>query len=299
MPLVVDDEPLLPRSCYTLQLARATVYAEVAARTNQRPLGACPIAVTCAADDGEVVEMVLRSDDLSAVVVEDPTTMCEVSVASLVEAQFTAGGPWVAAAGDWGSVKAERELGFRIFAKQASALPPQSLTSFRAMLQAGPTNRVYALGKLRTLRMAKEEEERWTTTRPNADGPQNVPRPAYALRRWDAVRTPCSGGTLPSIRSSEVRRGQPPPSTSGTARWCGGSSSRRERLDAEWVDGMVTSTLPPRVLPSDAPGAFHRIVPTEPGTFTNRWTRLCVSVTRETRPEVELAPDGMPLAAAT
>lgn len=109
MSLELEAEALQPESCYAVSADRVARLATIAAGLT--PANA--VAVTCKAEGGEIVETIVNSDTMEHCLYEDPIMYTELSISTLVEAQFEEGGPWVLARGTLESIQREKSVNFK------------------------------------------------------------------------------------------------------------------------------------------------------------------------------------------
>merc|ERR1712166_148936 len=272
LSLELDDEPLTITGCYQLQARRAARYAAVCGMEGgplfpQLADGGA-IAVTCTNDAGETVETILDAS-LEQCVVEDPIMMTEVALPSLVEAQFESGGAWTVASAGTETLDMERESNFALYEenilKDANG-PPACMSGLRRMLQSGPVCTLYAKGKGFSLRMPNAEMKDFQTI--NEQGKvTDVPRPATAIRVWDA--------TARRYTSVETSLAGAPATPEATSAWY--VDIVKKLKNSNWlgpknVDDLATST-------KHAYNEAHDLVFPDAGSFTNKWVELVVSTT--------------------
>jgi len=191
LELELDDDPLTPVSAYRVPPERVARYAAVAPTLT--PANA--VAVTCTLQGGDTVETIVNIDTMEHCVFEDPIMFTAVSLASLVEAQFEEDGPWVLSRGTREGVESERKVNFiqRYEKDVTSKLGSFCMATLRKMLQKGPVTRLFTGGGGKhmashegfALRMPPEEVEHWQTL-DDKGVVQDVPRPAHAVRVWNA-----------------------------------------------------------------------------------------------------------------
>jgi hypothetical protein len=128
----------------TLCLARCQVarYQQVEPSINAETA----VAVVCATPDGDIVETVVCSATGTHYKFTDPIMYTEVTIPSLVEAQFEEGGPWVVSRGTLEGVELEKRALFAKYSETLAEDPPGCLATLRRMIQAGPINTVYSGG---------------------------------------------------------------------------------------------------------------------------------------------------------
>lgn len=271
MTLEVDGEPLTFNSCYQLSEQRRARFARLAPALD----GATGVAVTCTDGAGETVETIVavNGDDVEHCVFLDPIMYCEYPLTALVEAQFAPGGAWTLSVGALENVEAEKKMNFKLYADLIGKKEPDCLVSLRGMLQAGPMTRIFSGGGKHphvpshegfALRMPPDEIADWQFT-DDKGVIQDVPRPAHALRVWNA-----------SSRSfTEVEP------------FLGGAPRTQEEAD-KWFTDLVRDLknspwIGPELLDKLATSVKHTFNPATSrpeeyfGTCSNHWTELVVS----------------------
>ena len=272
LSLELDDEPLTITGCYQLQAERAARYAAVCGMEGgplfpQLAEGGA-VAVTCTNDAGETMETILDAS-LEQCVMEDPIMMTEVALPALVEAQFEGGSGWTVAAAGTDTLDMERASNFALYEenilKDATG-PPACMSGLRRMLQSGPVCTLYAKGKGFSLRMPDAEMEQFQTI--NEQGKvTNVPRPAAAIRVWDA--------SARRYASVDTALAGAPATAEATSAWYVGIVKKLKAsnwLGPKNVDDLATST-------KHEYNAAQDLVFPDAGSFSNKWVELVVGTT--------------------
>jgi ubiquitin-activating enzyme E1 len=155
--------------------------------------------VRCKTQHGDMFETVVNTETMEHVCFEDPIMCTEESLLSLVEAQFTEGGRWTLSLGTREGIEGEKQSLFSTYSTTIQKDSPECLRTLMAYLQSRPVTCVYSGGgggdpnlpsyqephKGFALRMPEDEVEDWTVL-DDKGFKAVIPRPARALRVWDA-----------------------------------------------------------------------------------------------------------------
>jgi hypothetical protein len=138
MSLDLDGVPLKPVKCYVLPDERLRVYSTVGAidNLNVENVGNV-VAVVCLTTEGQLMETLVDRSTGEHLKLEDPIMYTEVSIPSLVEAQFVPDGPWVLSRGQLSGIQAEKECLFAKYAETIEQDPPSCLATLRRLIQSG------------------------------------------------------------------------------------------------------------------------------------------------------------------
>jgi hypothetical protein len=273
MSFTIDGEEeltLKPTDCYRLPLERFQLYQPVL------EAGTAPenvVAVTCSVEgrgDGAVVETLVDEASGEHLVMMDPIMYTEVAIPSLVEAQFVQGAPWTLSRGTADGIAREKEVLFAKYAETIRQDPPGCLATLRRLLQAAPITTVYSGGgngrsvpshEGFALRMPPAEVAAWTTTNDRGEV-VDIPRPAFALRVWDAA-------TRAYAHIDPLLNGAPRGEVETEAWFCGVVAKLKgsPTWGSELLDRFATSE---RTVSSEHPLQFE-------GTCRNRWTDLVLA----------------------
>jgi len=272
MSLELEDAPLKPIKCYRLQPSRVARYASLPGC--QKLTADNGIALTCVDEDGHTRETILlkEPDGNLQLTFKDAISWEDLALPDLVEAQFSADGPWLMALADRQGIEALAEVAFKMWVKMADEIPPSCASSFRRMLQTGPTNRLYAEGDKRVVRMPETELPDWQNTvmKNGKEVVVDVPRTVYALRAWDATNRQY-------VEVDATLEGAPT-SDAGMEKWYVEWIRRlKSVLPSAWVDAMATSTR--HTTHKDISKGLGGVEPMDVGAFSNRWTKLCLATT--------------------
>lgn len=273
MSFTIDGEEeiaLQPTDCYRLSAERFALYQPVLEE------GTAPenvVAVTCTVEgsEGLVAETLVDAASQQHLVMTDPIMYTEVAIPSLVEAQFVEGGPWTLSRGTADGIAREKEILFAKYAETIGQDPPGCLATLRRLLQAAPITTVYTGGgngkfvpshEGFALRMPAGEVADWTTVNDKGEV-VDIPRPAYALRRWDPAARAYANDIDPLLDGA-------PRGEAETVAWYCGVVAKLKASNtwgSELLDRFATSE---RTVSSEHPLEFE-------GTFQNKWTDLVLA----------------------
>jgi len=271
MTLQVEDDLLTPVSCRMVEADRVTRLQALSESLTPETA----VAVLCTMPSGETIETIVNSSTMEQCIFEDPIMCTELSIGELVEAQFTADGPWTLCVGDVGMINEEKRTQFKRYDEMVRKDNPDCLMTLRTLLRSRPITTLYSGGGAPphvashegfTLRMPKEEVATYQAT--NEKGVlQDIPRPASALRKWDAA-----AGQWLAI--DPTMDGAPATEEQVKDYFCAVVSKLKASpwLGAEMVDNLVTSEKYGYDSQTERPCDFE-------GSFQNEWTDLVVATT--------------------
>jgi ubiquitin-protein ligase len=270
MALDVDGEALKPLDCYKLQPERVAIFGSIAEGLTADNA----VAVTCSSESMGTVEAIINVDTMEHCKFEDPIMMTEGLIATLIEAQFEQGGPWVLSRGTVEGYEQEKQILFKNYEDFITKDPPECLSTLRKMMQNGPINRLYTGGGNKfvkshegfALRMPASEVADWQMTNDKGEL-QDIPRPAIGIRVWNAETR--------SYDSLDPLLNGAPNTPEAVDAWYENVVRKHKSsnyMGSDLVDALVTSkkTVSMKELESrNLDGAFE-------GKFSNHWTDLCL-----------------------
>ena len=273
MTLEMDGEPLTVKDCAKLLPHRVEMIVD-AGLGGEGLTADNAVAVTCVDAYDTLLETVVNADTMAHVVFEDPIMMSEASIGSLVEARFSADGPWVLSRGALENVDQEKGALFSGYEGTVSKEQPDCLSALRRMLQAGPVTKLYTGGGGKfvkshegfALRMPPAEVAAWQMTNDKGEL-QDIPRPAHSLRVWNPAAR--------AYDAVDATLGGAPTTPAEVDAWFVGVVKKLKAspyVGPALLDALVTSektTSMERLMEADYAGAFT-------GAFSNRWTDLVV-----------------------
>lgn len=268
------DEPLEVLDCFKISAERAAILAQAA-----EGLTADNGVAVVAKYMGETIETIVKvgSDgSLEQCLFEDKITYDEAPIASLVEAKFTADGPWILSRGSLESVRSEQKTLFADYEKRISERNPECLSTLRSLLQAGPKTCLYTGGGQPhlgipshegfSLRMPAEDVKEHTML--NDKGKVvDLPREACCARVWNP--------TTRSYDEVDVSLAGAPKGDAEAEKWFVGVVQKLKNspyLGSAMLNALAQSkeTLSMEKLGlGDFKGAFG-------GEFNNKWVDLVV-----------------------
>lgn len=137
MALDLDGVPLKPLRCYLLSDERLKIYSNVVENLSIDNGSNTVIAVVCETSDGEFMETLIDRKTKEHLKLEDPIMYTEVSIPSLVEAQFVNNGEWVLSRGTLQGIESEKDILFSKYAETMEQDPPSCLATLRRLIQSG------------------------------------------------------------------------------------------------------------------------------------------------------------------
>jgi len=269
MELSIEDDQLTPVSCHLLEADRVARFQALYPDLSEQNA----VAVICNNSAGECVETVVNGETMTHCLFEDPIMCEEHSICSLVEAQFEPDGRWTVSRADVEQLNQEKRTQFKRYSDMISRDQPDCLKTLRSLLQSRPITCLYSGGGNPPhipshqgfgLRMPEDEVEQWQTV-DDKGRLQDIPRPAHALRVWDAATQ--------SYLSIDPTMEGAPSTPEEVDVWFVQLIQKlkaSEYLGPELIDNLVTSEKYEYDYELERPCNFS-------GSFSNKWTDLIVA----------------------
>lgn len=270
MNLEIEGDKFTQTDCYKLQPERAALLSEVADGLTAEN----GVAVTGTLN-GEVMETIVNSDTMEHMLFTDPIMYTEMSIATLVEAQFEEKGEWILSRGNLEAVESEKSRLFEMYEKAVTQDPPDCLSTLRRMLQAGPITTLYTGGGNKfvpshegfSLRMPKADLTQWQMINDKKEQ-VDIPRPVHAVRAWNP--------TTRSYDDVNVNLSGAPTTPEAADSWFVGVVKKLKQsnyIGSALLNALVTSKKTANMEAlgqGDLEGAFE-------GEFSGHWTDLVVN----------------------